>query len=369
MFIRFLVTACISITSVLFSCHSSSKLVLTEANDPAIIAHGRTLTDANNDLVLISSASYAEFSFTIDSCIVYLKNSTWPDDYNYVAVELDNEYKGRLKVDGTTAKPFTIHTTAHNSFHTLRLYKATEANNGLVILTALKAAGIKAIEQKPRKKIEFIGNSITAGMGNDLEIPCHTSKWYDQHNAYWAYGPRVARALDVDFMVSAVSGIGIYRTWNGTGPSMPQVYESAYLKTDTAERWNFSRYTPDVVSICLGTNDLSDGDGKAPRSPFDSTIFIKNYVGFIGTLYKYYPSAQIALLTSPMLSGQKSDMLFACLGTIKAKIKELYPQKPAVEIFRFKPMVPKGCDYHPDLKDHETLANEITPFFKNLLGL
>jgi lysophospholipase L1-like esterase len=361
---------CLPLLSLLFlySCHSSSKLTLIKANDPAITAHGRVLIDANKDLVLISSASYAEFSFTSDSCIVYLRDSTWPGDYNYVAVELDNEYKGRLKVDKSTATPYTIHTTAHNSSHTLRLYKATEASNGLVMLTGIKAAGITAVEQKPRKKIEFIGNSITAGMANDLEIPCHTGKWYDQHNAYWAYGPRVARALDIDFIVSAVSGIGMYRTWNGDSPSMPLVYESVFLNTDHAVNWDFSRYIPDVVSICLGTNDLSDGDGKTPRPPFDSTIFIKNYTGFIGTIYRYYPSTQVALLTSPMLSGQKADMLFACLQTVKAKISELYPEKRPVEIFRFNPMVPKGCDYHPDIKDHEVLANEVMPFFRKLLG-
>jgi lysophospholipase L1-like esterase len=352
----------------LVSCHSSSKLVVTQPNDAVITAYGRTLLDAGNDLVLIGSASYAEFSFTSDSCIIYLKNVTWPADYNYVAIEVDNEYKGRLKIDGTDPKPFTIHTTANNSSHILRIYKATEASNGLVVITEIKAARLQKVPQKTRKKIEFIGNSITAGMANDLkDIPCHTGKWYDQHNAYWAYGPRVARALDTDFMISAVSGIGIYRTWNGNGPSMPLVYESAYLKADNDQQWDFNRYTPDVVSICLGTNDLSDGDGKSERLPFDSSVYIRNYVEFIGTLYKHYPSTQIALLTSPMLSGQKAAMLLACLQSIKARISQQYPEKRTIEIFQFKPMVPKGCDYHPDINDHETMANEVIPFFRKLL--
>jgi lysophospholipase L1-like esterase len=297
-----------------------------------------------------------------------LENSSYPNDYNYLAIELANEYKGRLKIDGTFEKPYTIHATTKNPSHTIRLYKATEANNGLITLLVVRAAGLKPVEQKKRKKIEFIGNSITAGMANDLkDIPCHTGKWYDQHNAYWAYGPRVARALDIDFMISAVSGIGIYRTWNGNGPSMPQVYESAYLKADNNQQWDFNRYTPDVVSICLGTNDLSDGDGKSERLPFDSSVYIRNYIAFIGTLYKHYPATQIALLTSPMLSGQKAAMLLACLQSIKTRISQQYPEKRPIEIFQFKPMIPKGCDYHPDINDHETMANEVTPFFRKLL--
>ena len=44
--------------------------------------------------------------------------------------------------------------------------------------------------------IEFIGNSITCGAAADVsEVPCGSGVDYDQHNAYYAYGPRVARML------------------------------------------------------------------------------------------------------------------------------------------------------------------------------
>ena len=333
-----------------------------------IIPHGRTLYDANNELVLIGAASYAEFSFSSDSCTIYLKNISYPGDYNYISIELDNEYKGRLKVDSTTPRAYTIYTTSKSASHILRIYKATESSNGQVVLTEIKAAGLKALDQPTKKKIEFIGNSITAGMANDTkDIPCGTGKWYDQHNAYWSYAPRVARALNADFLLSAVSGIGIYRNWNSPTPTMPQVYESAYLEIDSTQRWDFSRYTPDIVSIALGTNDFSDGDGKTQRLPFDSATFIKTYVSFIGTIYKHYPNTQIALLTSPMLSDANRDLHFACLQSIKKKATVLFPDKQSIEVFQFQPMVPKGCDYHPDLADHEILANEVRPFFERLL--
>jgi lysophospholipase L1-like esterase len=351
-----------------FSCHTE-KFHRSEATDPVIGHYGRTVFDQNNDLILIGSASYVEFTFTSDSCILFLKNITpGKDDYNYVAIELDNNYTGRLKIDGSKVKSYTIRSTAHNSSHLLRLYKATESHNGAVAVSAVKATGIKAADHPVRKKIEFIGNSITAGMASDTkEIPCGSGKWYDQHNAYWAYGPRLARTIGADFMLSAVSGIGIYRNWNSNGPAMPQVYESAYLEIDSLQRWDFGQFSPDVVSICLGTNDFSDGDGKTARLPFDSAIYIRNYIGFIRTIYKHYPSVQVALLTSPMLSGNKASLLFACLQTVKARIKDLYPANLPIELFQFKPMVPKGCGYHPDLNDHATLAAELEPFFRKLL--
>ncbi|MEO5564137.1 MAG: GDSL-type esterase/lipase family protein [Chitinophagaceae bacterium] len=343
-------------------------MIKISPDNPAVGHYGRTVFDQNNDLVLIGSASYAEFSFTGDSCILFLKNITpGQDDYNYVSLELDTQDKGRIKIDGNTAKPYTIKAT-NNGSHLVRLFRATESHNGAVVLTGLQANSINTADHPSRKKIEFIGNSITAGMSSDpREFPCGTGKWYDQHNAYLAYGPRVARAMNIDFMVSAVSGIGIYRNWNTLAPTMPQVYESAYLEIDSTQRWDFTKYTPDVVSICLGTNDFSDGDGKTARLPFDSAVYIKNYIDFVGTIYKHYPSTQIALLTSPMLNGDKRDLMIACLQTVQGKAKELYPSKSPIEIFQFNPMVPKGCGYHPDINDHEILAKEIEPFFRKLL--
>lgn len=102
-------------------------------------------------------------------------------------------------------------------------------------------------------------------------MPCGSGAYHDQHNAYQAYGPRVARALHTNFVLSSVSGIGVYRNWNSAGPTMPQGYENTDFQPQSAQHWNFATYAPQVVSIALGTNDLSASDGKTPRLPFDRT--------------------------------------------------------------------------------------------------
>jgi lysophospholipase L1-like esterase len=53
------------------------------------------------------------------------------------------------------------------------------------------------------------------------------------------------------------------------GPSMPQVYENIDFQINNPLKWDFKTYTPSIVSIALGTNDLSNGDGKSPRKSFD----------------------------------------------------------------------------------------------------
>jgi hypothetical protein len=68
-----------------------------------------------------------------------------------------------------------------------------------------------------------------------------------------------------------VSGFGIYRNWNNKNNKeaiIPDVYENLYLDTDTSKPYDFV-FKPDIDSICLGTNELSNGDGLKQRLPFN----------------------------------------------------------------------------------------------------
>ena len=119
-------------------------------------------------------------------------------------------------------------------------------------------------------------------MGMDTsEIPCGSGVWYDHHNAYLAYGPLIARELNADWLLSSVSGIGMFRNWNSPGPTMPEVYQNLYLNTDSTVVWNAQTYIPDLISICLGTNDFSDGDGSYERTDLDSATFVNRYIQFV----------------------------------------------------------------------------------------
>ncbi|HEY0058552.1 MAG TPA: SGNH/GDSL hydrolase family protein, partial [Flavisolibacter sp.] len=215
--------------------------------------------------------------------------------------------------------------------------------------------------------IEFIGNSITCGAAADpAEVPCGTGAYHDQHNAYYAYGPRLARTLGANFMLSSVSGIGIYRNWNSSGPAMPAVYGQADFGPGNRP-WDFGKYSPKIVSIALGTNDFSNGDGKTERLPFDSAAFVTAYISFVQTVRTNYPRAQMVLLSSPMVQGTRRTLLQNCLTAVKGKVDALYPADPNVALFFFKPMQARGCTGHPSVEDHALLAEELTPFFATLL--
>ena len=329
--------------------------------------HGRTEKLQDNKIILVGAASSISFEFSGNSCSISLQSLV--DHQNYVSLELDGKYIGRIRIEKGEPKSFPILVTEKKKTHRLSIYKATEAANGGVLFLGTTAKLIASSTSKTKKKIELIGDSITCGFGNDATtIPCGTGDWFDQHNAYWAYGPILSRALDIDYVLSSVSGYGMYRNWNDEHkdePIIPDVYENLYLDKDNSKPYDF-KFQPDLVSICLGTNDLSDGDGTKPRLPFNEEKYISNYINFIKTVYKHTPNTRLVLLNSPMVSGERNTTLVNCLKKVIQAFENDTIHKP-IELFQFQPMTPNGCGSHPDIADDKLMANQLIPYFKKLL--
>ncbi|MHA3789425.1 SGNH/GDSL hydrolase family protein [Flavobacterium hauense] len=348
-------------TTFLLSCTGTANI---PAKDKSIFStSGRVETLKDNSIVLIGSAASVTFGFTGTECTIHVKAQ---DHHNYIVIEVDGKYIGRQQIQ-TSDNAIPVK-AATNGKHIVNIYKATEAANGNVIFTSAEGNLFNA-KKTVKKKIEFIGDSITCGMGNDtIAIPCGKGEWYDQHNGYYSYAPITARALGTDFLLSSVSGIGIYRNWNDEHIDeaiMPDVYENLYLNKDNSKPYTFG-FNPDITCIALGTNDFSEGDGKKPRLPFNEEKYVANYISFIKTVYKHSPNTQIVLLDSPMVKGEKSKTYAKCLNRIKDAINSEKGHKP-VTVFIYKEVIPHGCGYHPEIEDDKLMASQLAPYLKTLL--
>ena len=351
-------------------CKKQPEYITYSADSPVFKYTGRVHMNDQRELELVSSAAAVQFRFSGDSVTVHLRNQAGGDDYNYVTIIVDSLVTGRFPVKGDDIRTLGIKAGHSPRMHHLSCVKATEAINGLLLFAGASATRIEAEEPSDRDQILFIGNSITCGRGGDTsEVPCGAGKWYDQHDAYYAYGPRLARMLGVDYVLNSVSGIGIYRRWNDDGPDMPLVYDHLYFDTTSSVEWDDHRVNPDIISIALGTNDLSPGDGIHARDPFNPEVFIRDYVDFAHRLYRRYPQARFILLSSPMESGANATELERCLAAVQSQLNNSYPDRHPVETFFFHSIDrPGGCSGHPSDHDHELMAQELEPAFRKLLG-
>lgn len=227
----------------------------------------------------------------------------------------------------------------------------------------------------PSRKIEFIGNSITCGYGNEgLKKEEHFD--YATENHYYSYASIAARNLEAQHWVVARSGIGAYRNYDGPKKGnpescMPVQYEyTGYAwkpelrkeQTFLREKWDFSRYQPDVVCINLGTNDLSTPN-------YDLALLKQSYQKFLKLVRQHNPKAKIVLLTGSMLYNQELQIAKQLLDELTDKAHKAGDQ----EVYRFDMNhidgeAFLGNDWHPNVYQDEKMANELTVYLRKLMN-
>lgn len=225
----------------------------------------------------------------------------------------------------------------------------------------------------PSRTIEFIGNSITCGYGNEAMKPTDQYS-YETQNYYYSYAHQTALRLNAVAHVVARSGIGVYRNYNGsrTGTPdnrMPAQYEytlyaekSAFRKQGGSmdERWDFTRFQPDVICINLGTNDLSTNN-------YDTRLLKQGYKNLLEMVRRHNPHSKIVFLTGSMLQGKELDICKRLLNEVTTEAHEAGDQ----QVYRFD-MTPQGslgygADWHPSYEQHKKMADELSVYLQKLM--
>ena len=214
------------------------------------------------------------------------------------------------------------------------------------------------------RRIEFIGNSITCGYG--VESVNAPDPFEDEtENHYMTYASITSRNLQALHTSISRSGIGVYRNFDGPkeGSSDPMPKEWLYtLFHDHSQLWDFSRYTPDVVCINLGTNDFSTNN-------YDAKRYEEAYRQFLHQLRQHYPTQPIVLLTGPMLSEKENNLQIKILDRIAKDFQK--DGDKAIWRFDFTPQngdLGYGASWHPSARQHQKMADELTPFLRELMG-
>jgi lysophospholipase L1-like esterase len=296
----------------------------------------------------------------------------------YFMAQIDKAEPFKVAFRGERDSLVTLATALTDGVHTVKLMYAIEGYEffpefwGFVLDEGKKLVDAPAL---PSRKIEFIGNSITCGYGNEgLKKEEHFD--YATENHYYSYASITARNLDAQHWVVARSGIGAYRNYNGPKTGNPESNMLAQYEhigyawkpelrkeaTFLSEKWDFNRYQPDVVCINLGTNDLS-------TSNYDVKLLKQNYNKLLKTVRQHNPNAKIVFLTGTMLYNKEMELQRQILNEVAAEAKKAGDKG----IYRFD-MAPisgdewYGNDWHPNVYMDEKMAGELTAYLRSLMN-
>jgi len=255
--------------------------------------------------------------------------------------------------------------------HTVTLRKRSEALFGTITIGNITTSGTLGADTSPKRKIQFIGDSITVGYGLDGTFPCTNTAAVENNPK--TYAALAATAVGADYDVIAWSGIGLTRNYISSTPDpsdiMPQRW-TRYGALDARGSYNFpSAATPDAVVINLGTNDF--GYQAGIRDPIVPANFTAAMVSFVKTIKGHYPRAAFFLLTSPMLgddypAGQMQKTVQKQALVEAKKVLGSGTKVTVVDIPTQGSVV--GCDYHPNADTHKAEAAILEAALKAGMG-
>ncbi|MGC9151132.1 MAG: SGNH/GDSL hydrolase family protein [Microbacter sp.] len=333
---------------------ASEPIIFHKASDPMISYMGRgDFSNPDHPKFWVPGAQII-FRFQGDSCILHLTDQhLYGNFFNIIQIIVDGKYE-RLPLS-KVQQVISVGSHLKDTVHTVILCKTTESNIGYLQFDGVSCHQLLSPPSLPKRKIEFIGNSITCGTGSDCSTePCGKGAWYAQHNAYLSYGPLTARALDAQYHLTAYSGIGLMYSCCNIPFTMPQIFDKIDMMNDSL-KWNFSNYQPNVVTICLGQNDGIQNEVQ----------FCGAYIDFLTSLRKVYPHAQLVMLSSPMADSSLTRFLKKSIEQVNALMHRAGDLK--VSYYFFKQRYNGGCNDHPTLAQHQKIADELTTYLKTLM--
>lgn len=352
-FYLFLLIAVASCTTLFGLRTEKDGIQFFSANNEAFRYVGRFDLSAKKKAKCWNPGAYIEVAFTGTFLEIEINDEMRYGGHNFIEVILDDRPPQRIQLKANN-NVILISDSLEKKQHTLLICKDTESAMGYIEFVGISCESVLAVKPKKRK-IEFIGDSITCGNGSDESlVKCGEGTWYDQHNAYMSFGPLVARAFRADWQLSSVSGIGLTRSCCGLETTMPQVFDRTNFTAD-GPKWKF-KDQPDVVVITLGQNDGIQ----------DSTSYCSTYVAFIRQVRKYYKRATIVCCTSPMGNAKLQDQMNRYVPAVTTELHRLGDLN--VHAFSYKNSYRSGCFFHPTVAEHKLMSHELIPFIATVTG-
>lgn len=328
-----------TIAHVEYRALTAAAEVLVKPNDPNINYYGRfDFSNSSTTVKFNWPGSVIEASFPGPSIGAELT-----DGGGYFNVEIDGVLVDSLKPSNVIHR--TIRTNLSTTVnHTIRLIGRTSGATytfGGFYLAAGKTLAAKPAQ--PPRKIEFIGDSWTAGdvIGETDGMP-YDWKYF---NASLTYARLTSLAFHAQDKLVARGGVGMVKS-NDNAPAISALYPQTLCNVQG--NWNFNSWTPDLVVIFFGINDFYNGVTDAD--------FKTTYTNFIKTVRGHYANVPVILIG---LAGNVLNDVKA----IAQSFTNVYAFSSPITLANASAM-----SRHPNQAQHHMIADSLIPLVKRVTG-
>lgn len=278
------------------------------------------------------------------------------------AVSVDGEEFRRLGPVKKNAKPLVLASKLSPGLHRLTLVRSTEGQAGVAEFRGFildKGARLQEPEPVKKRRLEFVGDSITAGAIN--LAPYNGKNYHATEDGNMAYGPQLARLLDADFSVVAKSGGGLVHnyaeSWPPTGTHAVDLYGWTFYYEDFRPDnlvWDAKKFPVDGVIIAIGTNDFTDPNRQPTQEEFQ-----RGYAELIKRVRQMNPTAKI-ICTEPLPVWLPSEVRGWIRETVEAAKANGEGEVYFIPLNEPTPLLEPGDyiegDTHPSVKGDAKMA-------------
>ena len=332
-----------------------------------------------------SGVSFYTYAREVSVQLQAISESGDPSQTAVIGIVLNDDYDRIRKIAVRRGKAeYPVCVNFSGGAVKVALFKLSEVWNDKVGIVCIYADEDIVPVEPSKRKILFIGDSITAGYGIEVSegpgmADAYTFRTMDV-NPLKNYAGQTARRLGADFTNLCWSGNGVISQYippdtdiPDTKDLLPDLYpytdrtteqvvrillsakgsRRAVLNSDAAPGakdgltvFNPADFVPDVIVAALGTNDASFTKGIKRRE----RLFAERYAAFMMALGRDYPRA-VRLIIHGIIESSLTDACRAAAQYAGAYFMEIPPLRPEEGY---------GGGGHPSYLAHCRIADQLT---------
>lgn len=357
-----------------------------KADEKSVRFFGRCEYDTINKCTFFNwSCSGFEFSFTGTDAsaelVTDIRNGIDIADKEtraYLGVYVDNRTEAVAKIAlDSKRRWYTLVEDLPFEPHIVKVVKLTECGYGRAAVTNIKvnANGKPVPTVAKQRRIEFIGDSITCGYGNECVTESSDFVTYEQ-NGMRSFAAMAAEQLNAEFNCVCASGNGILHDYGmNTVNLIPELYRytdkmlSGSFGVEPA-LWDFNKFVPDVIVIKLGANDAQWCCGNdLPEEERTSELINNRKMLFCAGFSRFIVQVRLSNLQASIIVLYDSDTVLN--NEIIDAVNQNYG-KGDLKLYNLgvpskRPQEGVGANGHWAVTTHSRVSVTLATFIKNIM--